>query len=113
MRKIIATAFVSLDGVMQAPGGPAEDQSGGFDLGGWAVQYSDQKSGAAVMRMIGTSPSQMTCCLGARRTTFGPAFGRMPRRTVPWTCDHKGQQVCDDERHGDLYLGQQPPAAQH
>ncbi len=54
MRKIIATAFVSLDGVMQGPGGPGEDPSGGFDLGGWIVKYSDQKSGDAVMRMVGT-----------------------------------------------------------
>jgi dihydrofolate reductase len=54
MRKIIAIAFVSLDGVMQAPGGPAEDPSGGFDLGGWTMKYSDEKSGAAVMRMVGT-----------------------------------------------------------
>jgi dihydrofolate reductase len=54
MRRIIASAFVSLDGVMQAPGSPTEDPSGGFDLGGWAVKYSDEKSGAAVMRTVGT-----------------------------------------------------------
>jgi dihydrofolate reductase len=54
MRKIIGCAFVSLDGVMQAPGGAAEDPSGGFDLGGWSMKYSDEKSGTAVMRMIGT-----------------------------------------------------------
>lgn len=54
MRKIIAMAFVSLDGVMQGPGGAAEDPSDGFDLGGWTVKYSDEKSAGAVMRMAGT-----------------------------------------------------------
>ncbi|MBC7988675.1 MAG: dihydrofolate reductase family protein [Luteimonas sp.] len=41
MRKIIAGAFLSLDGVMQAPGGPEEDPSGGFKYGGWTVTYWD------------------------------------------------------------------------
>ena len=41
MRKLIASAFVSLDGVMQAPGGPEEDPTGGFALGGWMVEYAD------------------------------------------------------------------------
>ena len=35
MRKIVAATFVSLDGVMQAPGGPEEDPTGGFKFGGW------------------------------------------------------------------------------
>jgi dihydrofolate reductase len=39
MRKVIASAFVSLDGVMQAPGGPEEDPVGGFRYGGWTVPY--------------------------------------------------------------------------
>jgi dihydrofolate reductase len=39
MRKLIASTFVSLDGVMQAPGGPDEDPSGGFAFGGWAFPY--------------------------------------------------------------------------
>jgi dihydrofolate reductase len=41
MRKIIAATFVSLDGVMQAPGGPEEDPTGGFGYGGWATSYFD------------------------------------------------------------------------
>jgi dihydrofolate reductase len=45
MRKIIAAAFVSLDGVMQAPGGPEEDPSGGFTHGGWLVPYWDERGG--------------------------------------------------------------------
>lgn len=45
MRKIIAGAFVSLDGVMQAPGGPEEDPTGGFEHGGWTVPYWDEPMG--------------------------------------------------------------------
>ena len=48
MRKVIATAFVSLDGVMQAPGGPEEDPTGGFKYGGWTAPYFDEVLGQAV-----------------------------------------------------------------
>lgn len=41
MRKIITTTFVTLDGIMQAPGGPEEDPAGGFKWGGWSVNYWD------------------------------------------------------------------------
>jgi len=45
MRKLLTTTFVTLDGVMQAPGGPDEDQDSGFDLGGWTVGYFDDTVG--------------------------------------------------------------------
>jgi dihydrofolate reductase len=45
MRKIVVFMMVSLDGVMQAPGGPEEDTSGGFKYGGWTVPYSDESFG--------------------------------------------------------------------
>jgi dihydrofolate reductase len=48
MRKIIAATFVSLDGVMQAPGGPEEDPTGGFKFGGWTFPHFDEEGGAAV-----------------------------------------------------------------
>lgn len=41
MRKLIVSSFVTLDGVIQAPGGPEEDTSGGFEHGGWTVTYWD------------------------------------------------------------------------
>lgn len=45
MRKIVVLSFISLDGVMQAPGGPDEDTSSDFKYGGWTVPYSDELSG--------------------------------------------------------------------
>jgi dihydrofolate reductase len=48
MRKIIVGAFVSLDGVMQAPGGPEEDPIGGFRFGGWVAPFFDETAGATI-----------------------------------------------------------------
>ena len=48
MRKIIGSVFVSLDGVMQAPGGPAEDPTGGFRHGGWLFNSFDEAAGKAI-----------------------------------------------------------------
>ncbi|WP_185983579.1 dihydrofolate reductase family protein [Aureimonas mangrovi] len=48
MSKLIVAAFVSLDGVMQAPGGPQEDTSGGFPFGGWLVPHADEAMGETV-----------------------------------------------------------------
>ena len=48
MRKLIASTFTSLDGVMQAPGGPNEDLSSGFSLGGWSFNYWDEVMGASM-----------------------------------------------------------------
>jgi dihydrofolate reductase len=45
MRKLIVSTFLTLDGVMQAPGGPGEDDSEGFAHGGWSVNYWDDQMG--------------------------------------------------------------------
>ncbi|MEO6361277.1 MAG: dihydrofolate reductase family protein [Sphingomicrobium sp.] len=54
MRKIRGCAFVSLDGVMQAPGGPSEDPTGGFEHGGWLPQFFDEDVGGAIDAFFGS-----------------------------------------------------------
>ena len=53
MRKIIAATFVSLDGVMQAPGGPEEDPTGDFAFGGWTAPHFDEALGASMGEIFG------------------------------------------------------------
>ncbi len=52
MRKVIVLEHISLDGVIQAPGGPDEDTSGGFSYGGWIAPYSDEILGTALRRQM-------------------------------------------------------------
>ena len=53
MRKLIASTFTSLDGVMQAPGGPTEDPTGNFTLGGWMFAFGDDQ-GWIFLRQVST-----------------------------------------------------------
>jgi dihydrofolate reductase len=53
MRKIIVATFVSLDGVMQAPGGPQEDPTGGFKFGGWVAPHFDEALGESLGEVFG------------------------------------------------------------
>jgi dihydrofolate reductase len=67
MPRIIVSEFVTLDGVMQAPGDPDEDRSGGFDHGGWQLAYFDDIFGKAMMEAFEASGGML---LG-RRTYEG------------------------------------------
>ncbi|MDL5503552.1 MAG: dihydrofolate reductase, partial [Candidatus Methanoperedens sp.] len=58
MRKLIVTTFITLDGVMQAPGGPEEDPTGGFNYGGWLFNYWDDMMGQ-VMGEFMARPSEL------------------------------------------------------
>ena len=53
MRKLVVNTFVSLDGIMQAPGGPEEDPTGGFQHGGWTVPFWDEQMGEAMGEFMG------------------------------------------------------------
>ncbi|WPV02831.1 dihydrofolate reductase family protein [Mucilaginibacter sp. cycad4] len=52
MRKIIVLTFMTLDGVMQAPGGPEEDNAGGFKYGGWSAPFADEASGKIMQKQM-------------------------------------------------------------
>ena len=64
MRKLIVQTFVTLDGVLQAPGGPGEDDSGGFAYGGWSVHYWDERMG----QVMGEATSRPFAMVLGRRT---------------------------------------------
>ena len=73
MRKIITTTFVTLDGVMQAPGGPEEDTSGGFAYGGWQLrdEFQDEETGKMLNDFM-TTPFELL--LGRRTYDIWAAF---------------------------------------
>jgi dihydrofolate reductase len=64
MRKLVVSTFLTLDGVMQAPGGPGEDDDGGFAHGGWSVSYWDEQMG----EVMGAAMSTPFDLLLGRRT---------------------------------------------
>ena len=76
MRKIIAVAHLSLDGVMQGQGSAEEDPSDGFDLGGWMWQFSDDKAQAAIIGMVGSLAQPNDLLLG--RQTYDIFAGYWP-----------------------------------
>ena len=71
MRRVIVSAFVSLDGIMQAPGGPEEDPTGGFALGGWTFNYWDEGMDASAAGFDGRDRELL---LGRRTYEIFEAF---------------------------------------
>lgn len=78
MRKIIVLSFITLDGVMQAPGGPEEDMSGGFKYGGWTAPYFDEAAGEIMAKQM--QPADLL--LG--RKTFEIFAGYWPKHADMW-----------------------------
>ena len=78
MRKIIVLSMITLDGVMQAPGGPEEDTSGVFEYGGWVAPYPDEVSGKIFQKLM--KPADLL--LG--RKTFDIWEGYWPQHENAW-----------------------------
>ena len=78
MRKIIVLSFITLDGVMQAPGGPEEDESGNFNFGGWVTPYFDEMIDKVMEKQM--TPADLL--LG--RKTFEIFSGYWPQHASNW-----------------------------
>jgi len=78
MRQLVVGTFVSLDGVMQAPGGPNEDHEGGFQHGGWLVPFFDEKFGEIMTEWTKRADAYL---LG--RKTYEIFAGSWPNATDP------------------------------
>ena len=79
MRKVIVLEFITLDGVIQAGGGPEEDTSGGFKYGGWQAPYSDDVLGTVMKRQM-----NMPFDLLLGRTTFDIWEPYWPQHADAW-----------------------------
>ena len=64
MGALVVNMFTSLDGVLQGPGGPEEDRTGGFEYGGWQAPYFDEESG----KVIGDNIAGLEALLLGRKT---------------------------------------------
>jgi dihydrofolate reductase len=94
MRKVIVLAFVTLDGVMQAPGGPQEDTSGGFSLGGWTVPFFDEAAG----KIMGEQMSKpMELLLG--RKTFEIFASYWPTHEAEWPAINRMTKYVASKTH--------------
>lgn len=80
MRKIIVLEFLTLDGVMQAPGGPEEDATGKFEYGGWTAPYHDSDEASA--QMMGKQMEPADLMLG--RKTFDIFEEYWPKHAEQW-----------------------------
>jgi dihydrofolate reductase len=90
VRELIVNTFLTLDGVMQAPGGPEEDPSGGFEHGGWSFGYWDEQ----MQKAMGESMSKPFDLVLGRKTyeifaahwphSDDPAPSRLTRRPSTW-----------------------------
>jgi dihydrofolate reductase len=114
--KLVVGTFLSMDGVMQAPGGPEEDTDGGFAHGGWTFPYFDEALGSAVDSWLQT----VDALLLGRRTyeifaahwprvddtdPASPGFNRLPKYVVTRTLQHldwEGSTILGEDTVGEV-----------
>ncbi len=94
MRKVIVLEFITLDGVIQAGGGPEEDTSGGFAYGGWQAPYSDDVPGAVMNKQM-----NMPFDLLLGRKTFEIWAPYWPHHADEWPGVNDSDQVRRLEYH--------------
>jgi dihydrofolate reductase len=94
MRKVNVLEFVSLDDVIQAPGGPEEDTSGGFAYGGWTTPHSDPVVSTTIRKQM-----NMPCDLLIGRRTFDMWALFWPQHNDMWPAVKHSDQVRRLEYH--------------
>jgi dihydrofolate reductase len=94
--RLTATMFQTLDGVVQGPGGPSEDRSGGFDRGGWLAPYADEGMNEVVTSVFGRAAAFL---LGRRTYDIFAAYWPSAPREVDGAPDVVAQRLADLPKH--------------
>jgi dihydrofolate reductase len=102
MRKIIVLSFITLDGVMQAPGGPDEDSSDSFQYGGWTAPYfqeADEAAGEFMQKqlqpadlLLGRKTFEIFASYWPEHADFWPGVNEVTKYVVSTTMDQSGWQ---------------------
>ncbi len=92
MRKIVVISMITLDGVMQAPGGPDEDRSGGFKYGGWTASYGDETLGQVFQKdmksadlLLGRKTFEIFACYWPEHQCGWPGINDVTKYVVSTT----------------------------
>lgn len=93
MRKIIVLSFVTLDGVMQAPGGPDEDREGNFEYGGWTAPYFDEAAG----EIMGKQMRPSDYLFGRKTFDIFESYWPKPEHASDWPAVNDGMKYVVSE----------------
>lgn len=101
MRKITVLSFITIDGVMQAPGGPEEDTSGGFRYGGWTAPYTDEVSGQLMQKqmvpadlLLGRKTFEIFEGYWPKHADYWPGINEVTKYVISNTMDKSDWQNC-------------------